>query len=82
MYYVYLLYNCKQKLHIGYTENLKVRLARHENGYMPETKKYLPVKLHAYFAFNHEIIAKSFQKYLLSSPGKVFLKKHSLEEIL
>jgi len=75
MHYVYSL-KCKNGYYIGCTGNLKDRLKQHQNGYVPATKKHLPVELNCYFAFQNKYIAFKFEKYLKSGSGRAFIKKH------
>ena len=76
MFYVYIL-NCKNnRPYIGCTDNLKERIIRHQNGYVPATKSLLPIKLISYFAFSNKYIAFNFEKYLKSGSGRAFMKKH------
>ena len=65
-YYVYVLVCRNNKHYIGCTNNLKERMKRHNNGYVPATKLLLPVKLTVYFAFLNKYIAFNFEKYLKS----------------
>lgn len=78
MFYVYVLLcgGGDDSSYIGCTDDLKARLERHRNGYVPATKPHLPIKLLAYFAFRDKYIAFNFEKYLKSGSGRMFLKKH------
>jgi predicted GIY-YIG superfamily endonuclease len=79
-YYVYIL-KCKDGLpYTGCTDNLKNRIDRHNKGYVPATKERLPIKLIFYFAFSNKYTAFNFEKYLKSSSGRAFLKKHAIIE--
>jgi predicted GIY-YIG superfamily endonuclease len=75
MWYVYILICSDKRTYIGCTNDLKGRLQRHRNGYISSTKKRLPVKLVAYFAFKDKYKAFAFEKYLKTGAGRVFLKK-------
>lgn len=79
MYYVYILLCSDNKTYTGSTDNLKARLIRHKKGYISATKKRLPVKLKAYFAFDNEHAAFNFEQYLKSGSGRAFTKKHFFE---
>lgn len=79
MYYVYTLLCSDQKTYVGGTNDLKDRISRHQKGYIPATKKRLPVKLKTYFAFHNEHIAFNFEQYLKSGSGRAFMKKHFFE---
>lgn len=75
-YYVYVLTCVDNAPYTGCTSDLKKRLIRHKRGYVPATKNRLPIKLKAYFAFDNEYKAFTFEKYLKSGSGRAFLKKH------
>lgn len=75
MHYIYSL-KCKDGYYIGCTENLKERVGRHQNGYVPATASRLPVSLEFYFAIKDKYKAFEFEKYLKSGSGRAFLKKH------
>lgn len=78
MTYVYFLMCHDKKTYIGCTNELKDRIQRHQDGYIPATKKRRPVKLIAYFAFEHSTTAFNFEHYLKSGSGRAFLKKHEI----
>ena len=75
MYYVYSL-KCRDGYYIGCTDDLKKRVARHQSGHVPATVKRLPVILDFYLAFSDRYKAFEFEKYLKSSSGRAFTKKH------
>ena len=75
MWYVYILKCSDKRTYIGCTNNLKDRLYRHNNGFILATKKRLPVELTAFFAIKDKEKAYSFEKYLKTGVGRVFLKK-------
>ena len=77
MFYTYILLCSDNRTYIGGTNNLKDRLRRHQYGYITATRKRLPTKLHAYFAFNNEHTAFLFEQYLKSGSGRAFMKKHN-----
>jgi putative endonuclease len=76
MYTVYILKCFDGKLYIGCTKNLKERLIRHNNGYIPATKNRLPIKLILFIVFNDKYKAFQFEKYLKSGSGRAFINKH------
>jgi len=78
MYYIYILLCSDNRTYIGCTDDLKDRLNRHNNSYVPATKDRLPVKLFSYFAFFNKYTAFNFEKYLKSGSGRAFLKKHKM----
>ena len=75
MYYVYILHSAKDKgLYIGYTTDLKRRLAEHQKGLSKSTKHRLPVELVHYEAFQESADAKAREKYLKSGYGREQLR--------
>lgn len=76
MYYVYILHCSNDKLYTGCTSNLKERLERHQNGYVPATRNIRPVKLISYITFSDKYKAFEFEKYLKSGSGRAFVKRH------
>lgn len=78
MYYVYIL-KCKEGYYQGCTGNLKDRIARHRNGYVPATRNRRPLELENYFAFKDKYIAFNFEKYIKSGSGRAFLKRHFMK---
>lgn len=81
MYYVYILKCADNEPYTGCTDDLKARLDRHNNGYVPATKDRRPLKLISYFAFTNKYTAFNFEKYLKSGSGRAFLKKHEIISI-
>ncbi|MEK7525743.1 MAG: GIY-YIG nuclease family protein [Patescibacteria group bacterium] len=76
MFYVYILKCADGKPYTGCTENLKERLERHINGYVPATKDRQPVALVTHIVFNNKYKAFEFEKYLKSGSGRTFINKH------
>ena len=75
MTYVYILMCNNKKTYVGCTSNLKERLQRHKNGYVPATKNIRPLQLLTYIAFLDKYKAYEFEKYLKSGSGRAFMKK-------
>ena len=77
-WYVYVL-NCKNNTpYIGCTQDLKERIERHQNGYVPATRELRPIRLISYFAFLNKYTAFNFEKYLKSGSGRASLRKHEI----
>ena len=76
MYYVYILICSDNKPYIGCTTNLKERVERHKNGYVPATKPRRPISLKNYIAFTNKYSAFEFEKYLKSGSGRSFCRRH------
>ena len=77
MHYVYLLRSISNpdQTYIGFTEDLKTRLAAHNHGQSSHTAKFKPWELIIYLAFRDRSKALSFEKYLKSHSGKAFANK-------
>ena len=75
-FYIYILFSLKDnKLYIGYTENLKVRLGEHFNGKSLATKNRRPLILIHYEAFTNQKDAKAREVFLKSGFGRSQLKQ-------
>jgi putative endonuclease len=77
MKYVYIL-ECMadpDRHYTGVTDNLKMRLAKHNAGEVAHSSKFKPWRLNTYIAFSDETRAFAFEKYLKSSSGRAFAKK-------
>lgn len=77
MYYVYLLRSESHaaQTYVGYTSDLRQRLATHQAGGSLHTAKYRPWHLETYLAFSEKSKATAFEKYLKSHSGKAFARK-------
>ncbi|MDE3135919.1 MAG: GIY-YIG nuclease family protein [Acidobacteriota bacterium] len=80
MYYVYILRSIAhpKQTYIGYTHDLKTRLAQHNAGKSAHTSKFAPWALASYIAFPDESLAIRMEKYLKSGSGHSFAKRHLL----
>jgi putative endonuclease len=77
MFYVYLIQSeaSPDQRYVGFTGDLKKRLAVHNAGGSVHTAKYKPWKLVSYHAFVDRRRAQEFEYYLKSGSGKAFAKK-------
>jgi predicted GIY-YIG superfamily endonuclease len=77
MKYVYILESIADpaRHYTGLTDDLKVRLTRHNAGEVPHTSKFIPWRLNTYVGFSDEKRAIAFERYLKSSSGRAFAKK-------
>ncbi|MBI5644778.1 GIY-YIG nuclease family protein [Candidatus Kaiserbacteria bacterium] len=77
MYYVYILQSTtKPKMYIGYSADLKSRIARHNDGGVQSTKYYRPWSLLYYEAYSSDALAHSREKALKNKgKGWIELKK-------
>ena len=75
MHYVDLLRSLKDtdRRCVGFTGDLKNRLAKHNEGASVHTAKLKPWKLVTYLAFEDE--RRAFEYYLKSGSGKAFANK-------
>lgn len=82
MFYTYYLrsINTPEKTYIGFTKNIKDRLADHNAGRSVYTSDYRPWRLEAFFVFDTESKALRFESYLKTNAGKVFLKRYVVTE--
>ena len=78
MFYAYILRSLSnpEQRYIGSTSDLRSRLAKHNKGDVPHTAKFRPWKVEAYFAFETQEKASSFEQYLKSGSGHAFAKRH------
>jgi len=76
MYYVYYLKSksSKENCYVGFTGDLKKRLARHNAGMVESTKPYIPWELVFYEAFMDKVDAKRREDYLKTTKGRRALK--------
>lgn len=76
MFYVYVLFSRKdKKLYIGFTPDLKKRMAKHNSGFVISTKNRRPLDLIYYEAYSLKEDAKRREKYLKSGGGRKDLAK-------
>jgi putative endonuclease len=77
-FYVYILQstNNADKFYTGFTENLQKRLKDHNSGKNPHTVKYKPWHIKTAVAFSDRDREADFERYLKSSSGRAFSKKH------
>lgn len=76
--FVYVLrsLNDPERLHIGLTDDVKGRLAAHNDGQSAHTAKHRPWRLHAAFWFASEDMAARFGRFLKSGAGRLFVKQY------
>ena len=78
MKYVYILQSISfpDSYYTGVTDDVVKRLSKHNSGAVTHTSKYRPWKLKSFIAFDDEIKALEFEKYLKTGSGRAFAKKH------
>ena len=64
-----------ERFYTGLTDDLFMRLKRHNSGQVLHTAKWKPWRLKTYVAFSDRSRAAQFERYLKSSSGRAFLKK-------
>lgn len=75
-YYVYVLRSLKDGLfYIGYSEDLKTRVADHNSGKNLSTKNRRPLELIFYEAFPNKLDALNRERYFKTTKGKAVLKE-------
>jgi len=60
----------------GRTTDLKTRLDSHNHGHVPHTRKFRPWRVEVAVAFRDKAKAVAFERYLKSSSGRAFAKRH------
>lgn len=74
-HYVYVLRShADGHFYVGYTGDLKHRLAQHQAGLVQSTKHRLPIELVYYEACRSQPDATKREKYLKTAWGKRFIK--------
>ncbi|MFH1478544.1 MAG: GIY-YIG nuclease family protein [Candidatus Omnitrophota bacterium] len=76
MYIVYVLSSIKypNRIYIGFTQDINLRLQDHNNRKSLYSKKYAPWQIETYIVFKAKEKAKRFEKYLKKGSGHAFLK--------
>lgn len=77
MYYVYFLRSKKfpDKTYVGFTNDLKARLKKHNEGGSIYTSEFKPWQVVTFIGFDSEEKALNFEKYIKSGSGYSFAKK-------
>jgi putative endonuclease len=78
MYHVYILRSLKDpaRFYIGFTEDMKTRLAHHNAGGSVHTNKHRPWELIVVISFVDREQALAFERYLKSGSGRAFVSRH------
>lgn len=82
MYYVYILRSQlrSDQKYIGFTSDLKTRIAKHNEGGCLHTSKFKPWEIIWYCAFPDKHQALLFESYLKSHSGKAFASKRLIKD--
>jgi len=80
MNYVYIITSVADRRvrYVGFTTNLRTRLAAHNAGQNQSTVRARPWCLVSYFAFAEPAKAIAFERYLKCGSGKTFAQRHSI----
>ncbi|MBE9556690.1 MAG: GIY-YIG nuclease family protein [Proteobacteria bacterium] len=78
MWYVYFLQLENGDIYVGSTNDLRRRVASHQQGHVVSTSVHLPVVLKSYIAVETERNARDLEKYFKSGSGKAFARKRIL----
>ena len=78
MWYVYFLELKNGSIYVGSTNDLRRRVASHQQGQVASTKAYLPVDLRSYVAVQTQDRARALERYFKSGSGKAFANKRLL----
>jgi predicted GIY-YIG superfamily endonuclease len=80
MFYVYIIRSetHPDQTYVGFTEDLRQRLATHNQRGSPHTAKFAPWQIEFYCAFKQEDQVLAFERYLKSHSGKAFASKRLL----
>ena len=79
MFYTYVLYSVKfDKLYVGQTNFLQMRLEEHNRGLSNFTKRYTPWQLIHYEEFKTRSEAMKREKEFKSHKGRDFIRAHFL----
>lgn len=77
-HYVYILRSVShaEETYVGLTDDLKARLAKHNEGGSPHTAKYRPWVIETAVAFSTREKAAAFEAYLKTGSGHEFRRRH------
>lgn len=77
MHYDYLLHSTSHphRRYVGYTQDLRQRIADHNSGRNTSTRPYRLWSLRTYLAFSTKLQALGFESYLKSGSGHAFARK-------
>lgn len=78
MYYVYFLELSNNNIYVGFSNNLKQRFKTHNDGKVPATARFLPVKIKSYVAVETKEKAMALEKYFKTGSGKAVALKRFL----
>jgi putative endonuclease len=80
LWYVYFLELSNGDIVVGSTDDLRRRLASHQQGRVVSASKYFAAVLRSYVAVADEATARSLERYFKSGSGKAFAEKRFLQK--
>jgi len=81
MWYIYFLELANGDIYVGSTNDLKRRVASHQQGQVISTRGNLPAVLRSYVAVASEPQSRRLEHYFKSGSGKAFAMKRLLERM-
>ncbi|MGO9244627.1 MAG: GIY-YIG nuclease family protein [Verrucomicrobiia bacterium] len=78
MHHVYILRSLRDssECYIGFSEDVKQRLADHNAGHCTHTRKHRPWELLTVISFSNREAALDFERYLKTGSGRAFASRH------
>ncbi len=77
MYYIYIIESVSHKrLYVGFTDNLQIRLSKHNSGSVRSTKAYKPYKIIYTEHFEDKTSARKREIFLKSGQGRKWIKQN------
>ena len=75
MYKVYVIYSSSfERYYVGITDNIEVRIKRHNSGKTKSTKAYVPWEVILTEDYENRLAAREREKYLKSAAGRRWRK--------
>ena len=82
-YSVYILYSQEiNQTYVGFTTDLKKRLAMHKEFPTRTTARAKDYRLVWYASFENKALAEDFERYLKSHSGRAFMNKRFLGDLM
>jgi putative endonuclease len=80
LYFTYVLYSHQyDRIYVGQSSNIEVRLSLHNKGFVHSTKPYRPWKLIHFEEFSTRIESMKREKELKSHKGREFIREKYLK---
>lgn len=76
MFYTYVLYSEKfDEIYVGQTNNISLRMEKHNKGMVPSTKRYMPWEIIYYEEFDTRAESMKREKEMKTHKGRDFIRK-------